>query len=164
MSASESTTEVREVSSPFRPSAGPSNPILWQDDVGAVLICETDEHSPDARGVLRFQSCLQTRFGYPNDEALPGHPLYSSGLRYYALFEVLNSAWLSDLIRQNRVAFPGDTDWPHRPYRHFIVTFQDSTFEALCLNVGAQTTNETVAEVYQRLQIGEPNGSHSGSA
>lgn len=86
MSANESATEVREVSSPFRPSAGPSNPMVWQDEVGAVLICETDEHCPDARGVLRFQSCLQTRFGYPNDEALPGHPLHDAGLRYYALF------------------------------------------------------------------------------
>jgi hypothetical protein len=93
----------------------------------------------------------------PNDEALPGHPLYDEGLRYYALFEVLNSPWLSDLMRQNRVVFPDGTDWPFRPYRHIAVTFQDSTFEALALNVGTQTTNETSFEVFQRFGIDGPD-------
>ncbi len=52
MSASESAIEVIEVDTPFRPSAGPSNPIVWQDEVEAVLICETDENCPAARGGL----------------------------------------------------------------------------------------------------------------
>lgn len=155
MAASANEIEVVEVNSAFRPSAGPSNPVVWQDEVGAVLVCETDAHCPDARGVFRFQSCLQTRFGYPNDEALPGHPLYGQGLRHYALFEVINSPWITTLAEQNRIAFPDDAEWPHRSYRHFVVTFEDSTFEALCLNVGAETTNETSVEVFRRLGIGE---------
>ena len=33
--------------------------------------------------VVRFDGVLQHTFGYPNDEALGGHPLYSAGLRFY---------------------------------------------------------------------------------
>jgi hypothetical protein len=130
MSGSEPGIKVVEISKSFRPSPGAPNPVIWQDEIGAVVVCETDHDCPHARGVFRFQRCLQTRFGYPNDEALGGHPLYARGLRHYALFEVLDSPWLSDLVRQNRVVFPNDTSWPYRPYRHFVVTFHDSTFEA----------------------------------
>lgn len=155
MGGNEPEIKVVEVSTPFRPSPGVSNPAIWQDEIGAVVVCETSHDCLHARGVFRFQGCLQTRFGYPSDEALAGHPMYSRGLRHYALFEVLNSPWPGDLARQNRSTFPDNTSWPHRPYRHFVVTFQDSTFEALCLNVAAQTTDETAIEVFQRLGLGK---------
>jgi len=150
----EAGIKVVEVSTPFRPSAGAPDPAIWQDEHGAVIVCETDDDCLHNRVVFRFQGCLQTRFGYPNDEALGGHPLYAGGLRHYALFEVLNSAWLSDLVRQNRVVFPNDTSWPHRPYRHFVLTFHDSTFEALCMNVGTQATDETAVDTFLGLGLG----------
>jgi hypothetical protein len=33
------------------------------------------------------------KVGYPDNEALPGHPLYSKGLRHYGRYEVLESSW-----------------------------------------------------------------------
>jgi hypothetical protein len=70
------------------------------------------------------------KFGYPNDEALPGHPLYPKGLSYYGLFEVLNSSWNKTLAEQNLVSFPDPS--PSRSNgRHFVVTFHDSALECI---------------------------------
>jgi hypothetical protein len=146
--------QVVEVELAFRPTAGPAEPLVWQTEDGAVVVFETDARTQERRGVLQFQGCLQAKFGYPNDEALPGHPLGHSGLGYYGLFEVRGSAWLAELGEQNRVAFPAST-WPPRPFRHFVLTFHDSTFEALCMNVGGHATNETLAEVFARLGPGD---------
>ncbi len=38
-------------------------------------------------GVIEFHDCLIREFGYPNDEALGGHPLYERGLRFYGVYE-----------------------------------------------------------------------------
>ena len=68
------------------------------------------------------------QFGPPNDEAISGHRLYGLGLRPYSAFEVRNSSWIASFEKANRVHSS------HRPelfsgYRHFILTFHDSTLE-----------------------------------
>jgi hypothetical protein len=68
------------------------------------------------------------QFGPPNDEAISGHRLYGLGLQPYSAFEVLNSSWIASQEKANRVHSR------HMPelfsvYRHFILTFHDSTFE-----------------------------------
>ena len=91
-----------------------------------AVVAPTDEEF----AVLRFPVCQIVKFGYPNDEALPGHPLYSKGLSYYGLFEVLDSSWIKTLAEQNLVSFPNPG--PSRPSRrHFVVTFHDSTLECI---------------------------------
>jgi hypothetical protein len=74
------------------------------------------------------------KFGYPNDEALPGHPLYSRGLRNYGIFEVLNSTWRKMLADQNVVSFPNPKP-SARSSRHFVVTFHDSTLECIAESI-----------------------------
>ncbi|HVO43225.1 MAG TPA: hypothetical protein VMT34_11410 [Aggregatilineales bacterium] len=59
--------------------------------------------------LIEFTRCLIAQFGYPNDEARVGHPLYSSGLQGYGIYEVVNSSWSKRLDQQNRVAFPNFT-------------------------------------------------------
>jgi hypothetical protein len=91
-----------------------------------AVIAPTDEEF----AVLRFPVCTIVKFGDPNDEALPGHPLYPKGLGYYGLFEVLDSSWIKTLAEQNLVSFPNPS--PSRgSNRHFVVTFHDSTFECI---------------------------------
>ena len=68
------------------------------------------------------------QFGPPNDEAISGHRLYGLGLQPYSAFEVLNSSWIASQEKANRVHSR------HMPelfsgYRHFILTFHDSTLE-----------------------------------
>jgi len=72
-----------------------------------------------------------SRFGYPNDEALAGHPLYAAGMNTYGGYEVIGSDWKLEVDQQNRVAFP---DWHGWPVRHFAFVFHDSMFECLAEN------------------------------
>jgi hypothetical protein len=48
--------------------------------------------------ILEFKECVDLRFGYPNDEGLPEHPLFEQGLsaRASTVGEVLNSEWVRD--------------------------------------------------------------------
>ena len=84
----------------------------------------------DTYAVFRLSAEVH-RFGYPNDEALDGHPLFALGLEFYAAAEVINSKWPSELERQNRV-HPGHSPDYFASLRHLVFTFHDSTFECLC--------------------------------
>lgn len=68
------------------------------------------------------------QFGPPNDEAISGHRLYGLGLRPYSAFEVLNSSWIASQEKANRV-HSSHTPELFSAYRHFILTFHDSTLE-----------------------------------
>jgi len=144
-------TQVEEVvalEAPWAPSPGVPAPVLWQTESEAVLIYKAaaaTEHEGE-HVVLVFAGCMATQFGYPNDEALPGHPLASKGLGYYDIFEVLNSSWLARLTEQNRKVFPNAAASTRQP-RHFVVTFHDSTFECLADGYAGQFTTDSVEAV-----------------
>jgi hypothetical protein len=101
---------------------------LAQGEHAAALVFRA---APDRRPVLMvFDDCAVSRFGYPNDEALSGHPLYEQGLSNYSCFEVLDSSWRSRVQAQNLVAFPTSGSI-FSSARHFAITFHDTTFECL---------------------------------
>lgn len=82
--------------------------------------------------VLKFEGVLHYRFGYPNDEALQGHPLYQFGLKHYGFFAVENSPLIGEIEKQN------ECHSQHRPgiyakFRHWIVTFHDDTLEVIAV-------------------------------
>ena len=119
----------------FRSETGTPYPFLFQNDYSTALTFIAKAEQPDGSwgpsgiAVVRFDLCILTKFGYPNDEALAGHPLSGRGLGPYDAYEVLNSRWDRQVRDQNRVSFPNGT----RPKdRHYIFTFHDSTFECLC--------------------------------
>jgi hypothetical protein len=72
--------------------------------------------------------------GAPNDEALDGHRLSSHGLKPWAFQEVINSDWISELERRNRV-HPSHGKALFEGLNHYIVTFQDETFECIATAV-----------------------------
>jgi hypothetical protein len=90
--------------------------------------------------ILKFEVVLHHRFGYPNDEALQGHPLYPFGLKHYGFFTIENSPLISEIEKQNEC---------HRQHRsgiyakfhHWIVTFHDETLEVIALrgNISGQS-------------------------
>ncbi len=102
---------------------------LLQDDQRGLLLFEAWRDGEPVGVVEVSFGAYQTRFGYPNDEALGGHPLYRKGLEWYGMFEVLGSTWGQTISQQNRVTFP-DSDYAPNA-RHFIVTFKECTFEYL---------------------------------
>lgn len=125
-------------------STGAPTPLVAASEhrLSLVYICEDTDAEWDGISVrevsseteeppvaaVRFKSFRAQYFGAPNDEALAGHPLYDIGLVPYSAFEVVNSEWVAELCRRNRVHWAHE-DTHYDAYRHFIFTFHDSTFE-----------------------------------
>lgn len=124
---------VKELNIGILPEAAVSGAALTQSESGDVQLVfnakKAEARHLDSYGAfVQFKNCLITKFGYPNDEALSGHPLFEAGLSCYGIFEVFNSPWIEDVRIQNRKSFP---DFEFKGLRHFIFTFHDSTFECL---------------------------------
>jgi hypothetical protein len=139
------------------PRSDVPRPVLLQSEAACYLVFEgTADTQPRSGGVaiVTFASCLISRFGYPNDEALAGHPLFKSGLRFYGVHEVGNSPWDRELRLQNRIAFP-TFDMPKR--RHFIVTFHDSMFECIAASAVAEISTESFSSAVSRVIKVLPN-------
>lgn len=110
--------------------------------------------SPTTNGqpvaLLTADPYLAVQFGPPNDEALSCHRLYGLGLEPYSAFEVRNSSWIASFEKANRVHSSHIAE-RFSGYRHFILTFHDSTVEiiaddlAVSLHEGAILTVLTEA-------------------
>ena len=83
-----------------------------------------------AVALLRFEGVLQFRLGYPNDEALHGHPLYEFGLRHYECYQVEDSPLVAEIENQNRI-HPAFRPGMYSTFRHWIVAFHDETLEVV---------------------------------
>jgi hypothetical protein len=84
----------------------------------------------DEFAVIRFEGVHQHTFGYPNDEALGRHPLYSPEIHLYAFNEVLDSPYLQELDRRNAVSFP-DRRAGFTELKHWLIAFHDETLEII---------------------------------
>jgi hypothetical protein len=122
------------------PNAGSAEPLLVQSESATLLFFSLHESKEDWAGetpgqvaVARFEGCLLTKFGYPNDEAL-------SGVTLYAFSEVLGSGWAADLQKRQEADRDRMTGQKYEVplKRHFVVSFHDSTFE--CLADGVSVT------------------------
>lgn len=113
--------------------SGVPMPAVYSDENGltcAYIIGATHVQS-GSTAVLHFDSVLYYAFGYPNDEALNGHPLYPHGLRHYDFQLVENSPLIADLDRRNQVHGGHVTGSYMRRFRHWVITFHDETFEVV---------------------------------
>jgi hypothetical protein len=140
----------------FVPEAAVSEPVLLQTDSGAILTFSAMRERHDGKredagyGIVEIDSCSLTKFGYPNDEALPGHPLHGRGLGAYGVFEVHNSSWIKTKAQQNRVAFPNYALWPTQ--RHFIFTLHDSTFECIARGLRGSVSTKPYADIFEDIR------------
>ena len=82
--------------------------------------------------LLKFEGVLQYRLGYPNDEALQGHPLYPFELGHYGFFTVENSPLIDEIEQQNR-CHPRHRPGIYAKFRHWVITFHDETLEVVAL-------------------------------
>ena len=103
------------------------NEIRWNDKIRPPL---PDEEYTERRAVVRFHRVYSQMLGMPNDEALPGHPLWQRGLQYLAVFRVEGSSWTRRLEQINSVHEQHDKDEFLRA-SHYIFAFHDSTFECV---------------------------------
>jgi hypothetical protein len=112
--------------------------------------------------ILECESCAVTKFGYPNDEGLPEHPLYALGLAEASspILEVEGSAWASEVAMQVRTS--SDRIWGGRgvkvpdsqgaPDRHFIVLLKEQTFECIATKLTVRLFAKNFAEAYSYVQ------------
>ena len=86
-------------------SAGAPSAVLISGDFGTVLALYLETDAPGERCVVfRWKYAIAVALEPPNDEAITGHRLYDRGLHdISSAGEVLNSAWVADLERRNRV-------------------------------------------------------------
>jgi hypothetical protein len=137
------------------PSVSGSGEFFLQSELSnAFLIFRAVAKDKDSAGkyavvgwaVVRFERCEQSKFGYPNDEALPGHPLYGKGFSGHGVFEVINSTWEQTLRDQNRIAFPNTPPWPWQ-LKHLIFPFKENVLECLVKNFEVRIENRPFAEL-----------------
>ncbi|HVI06575.1 MAG TPA: hypothetical protein VM711_10840, partial [Sphingomicrobium sp.] len=124
----------------------PSGPdgVLVQGETAAALIFLCSRFDPARRtyedaGVasVLFRHYLATRYGWPNDEAIMGHPLYPKGLvRADGVAEVHNSQWLKTVQLRNNLSFPrADPSTQYASMRHFVFEFKEHLFECLAPSI-----------------------------
>ena len=91
-----------------------------------------ERNSNEDKGIahIKFDIYLIYKFGYPNVEVLQSHPYYHLGLEPYNIFEVVESDWVKEIEIRNRV-HPFHNRLRYLMYKHFIITFEDSTFECI---------------------------------
>lgn len=119
--------EVKEIAGV--PSPG-SSPKLAASEAGVVLTYHAGADWGHKKVEVAFKGCFAFSLGVPNDEALHGHRLWGKGLQYYSFHEVIGSDWIADMMRRNRVHHR-HSDNLFSGLRHFIITFQDMTFECV---------------------------------
>jgi hypothetical protein len=141
---SEDSDALQPLSVGIFPVESVPRPVLLQDEENAYLVfdaCLAASKSSCGMATLCLQNCLVTRFGYPNDEALHallGSEVYPQGIGYYGVYEVRDSSWVMQLQEQRRQCCP---DSAHVSHRHFVITFRDSTFEAIAQSVKVTVQN-----------------------
>jgi hypothetical protein len=138
----------------FKPEAAYPNPILLATDQQTVLTFTAKRKSRDRKyinagcAVIEFERCTVTKFGYPNDEALGGHPLNGKGIDLYGVFKVCNSSWIKQITEQNRIAFPNT---PDSKQTHFLFTFHENTFECIANGLLATLSNEPYEKIFAEI-------------
>lgn len=129
------------------PSPAGSGELLLVDEWSCRLVFVPDarmDRDGPVTAVATFSRCRQTVFGYPNDEAKRGHPLY--GPLSYGFYEVLDSNWPRQLEEFNRVSFPHTTSgWDTA--RHFVVICHEDVVQVLADDVTVETHQRPFDEV-----------------
>jgi hypothetical protein len=150
--------QVTELDLGYVPEAAISAAFLMQDEHQAILTFNAMQVDEDGwrkhagTAIVEFEGLLITRFGYPNDEARAGHPLYIRGLGGYRIYRVESSSWVAQLQAQNRVHFPDDTTWvSSEEHRHFVITFHDGTFECIAKEITLTVSQDSFASIVANL-------------
>jgi hypothetical protein len=123
-----------------RPAAEAPEPFVVANERRVVIayrIARTDferfgpfDDDDDPFCTVEFSAAAFHQFGPPNAEGLHAHPLAGHGLRGDSAHEIVNSSLVAD-------AWGPDAAEDGR--RHYVLTFQDSTYECVasdCTVVG----------------------------
>lgn len=157
----ERTEHFREItSSGVIPTPSGAGALLLHAEEGrdAFVVLSVFRPADKARltAVVTFEGCMQSVFGYPNDEAYWRDPRGAVGdSPGYGFFEVVNSSWPQRLISYNQHAFPDRTPAHYQQQRHFFIGSHDASAEFLAasmtIELSTHTHTEAAAQTLQRL-------------
>jgi hypothetical protein len=91
--------------------------------------------------IVTLRGCMQSVFGYPNDEAYWRDPGAGGDGPGYGFYEVLSSTWPGRLIAYNRHAFPDSTPSHYSALRHFFIGCHDASGEFLAEDLTVEITD-----------------------
>jgi hypothetical protein len=101
--------------------------------------------------IVTFERCMQSVFGYPNDEAYSHDPRGAAGdIPSYGFFEILNSTWPGRLTAYNRHAFPDRTPSHYAAMRHYFIGCDDACGEFLAAGMKIELTSEGYGEAARK--------------
>jgi hypothetical protein len=108
-----------------------------------VYRARVDPEGPTSLAAVEFEHVALMKFGYPNDEGIRSHSLFDldGDLWPYAMYEVHESPWIDEFVKDLRVTFPPESDFSG--IRHFIFVFHDDTLEVLCVGFKVLSEEET---------------------
>ena len=108
--------------------------------------------------VLRCNKCIATKCGYPDYgggdiNTLPEHSLFKYGLEDSdsSILEVLNSPWSLEVFEQMKKSHTKDGNFikPNLDeLKHFIITFDEDTFECIASSLTVEKYYQTFDEAY----------------
>jgi hypothetical protein len=117
------------------PAADAAEPFIVASDRRVILaypIAEADferfgpfDPDDDPFCTVLFPDCVFHRLGPPGNSDLEIHPLAAQGLLGHSVHEVVNSSLAVEIAELTELTSPGLAP------RHFVVTFQCSTFECV---------------------------------
>lgn len=129
---------------------GPQADASLRGSVGYSEVQVVDSRTEEALAVVRFDSCVSTQMGDPNDEVFQGHPLYGRGLQGYRPMVVRNSPWIRQLQAINSVHHMYDASrWVD--LNHYFFGFHDSTFECVARGFEVEIMNTSMAEALRKM-------------
>ncbi len=97
-------------------------------------------------GILNFDSYLNFKFGYPNDEALPGYPYYELGSIPYSFYKLEDSDWIKGLIEIEK-SHPLYREDIFDDFNHYILIFRDSIFECIAKEFIFEYSEKSMGEL-----------------
>ncbi|WP_143479649.1 hypothetical protein [Aquipseudomonas alcaligenes] len=153
------------------PSPSVPAETLLQDGWSAFLLFFAVSQTASSSGyledlgvaVLECIGCVATKFGYPNDEGLSEHPLYTQGLSSSAssVVEVADSQWVKEVENQMyestkriRGSFAAKSS---NTLRHFVICLKELTFECIAneLSVAQYAQDFPTALSYVQTRFSE---------
>jgi hypothetical protein len=137
--ASRQEDQVVLLDSAPHPAADAADPFIVASDRRVILtypIAESDferfgpfDPDDDPFCAVLFADVAFHRLGPPGDDDLSIHPLAAQGLSGYAVHEVVNSSLCAEIATAPAGSMAIALEAPAR--RHFVITFQASTFECV---------------------------------
>lgn len=96
--------------------------------------------------VAKFTVCLASKFGYPGNETLTGHPYHKYGLNYFSGFLVEDSPWIEELKKIDSI-HPYHDSSKYKEFKHYVFTFHDTTFECIAEEFEIKYENKRLFEL-----------------